>query len=62
MATDTSRHIAIGSGAVGLAAACDPRRIMICFPIKDATEVHPNGRCQRPGCKQLFAQAAANAG
>jgi hypothetical protein len=54
-----SRQIAIGGGARGLAAACDPRRIMIGFPVKDATEVHPNGRCRRPGCAQLFARAAA---
>jgi hypothetical protein len=53
-----SHQIAIGGGATGLAAACDPRRIMIGFPVKDATEVHPNGRCHRPGCAQLFAQAA----
>jgi hypothetical protein len=52
-----SRQIAIGAGATGIAAACDPRRIMIGFPVRDATEVHPNGRCSRPGCKQLFTQA-----
>jgi hypothetical protein len=56
-----SRQIAIGGGARGLAAACDPRRIMIGFPVKDATEVHPNGRCRRPGCAQLFARAADRA-
>jgi hypothetical protein len=54
-----SHRIAIGSGVTGLASACDPRRIMICFPVKDATEVHPNGRCRRPGCEQLFARAEA---
>jgi hypothetical protein len=54
-----SRQIAIGGGATGLAAACDPRRIMIGFPVKDATDVHPNGRCRRSGCAQLFRQAAS---
>lgn len=57
-----SRQIALGSGATGLAAACDPRRIMIAWPLRDATEVHPNGRCARPGCKQLFRQAVNAAG
>jgi hypothetical protein len=33
---------------------------MICLPLRDAVEVHPNGRCRRPGCAQLFAQAAAS--
>lgn len=56
-----SRELAIiGGGAKALAAACDPRRIMICLPLRDAVEVHPNGRCRRPGCAQLFAQAAAS--
>ena len=41
-----SRQIAIGGGATGLAAACGPRRIMIGLPVKDATDVHPNGRCR----------------
>lgn len=53
-----SLELAIGSGgARGLAAACDPRRIMTCPPLRDAAEVPPNGRCHRPGCAQLFAQA-----
>ncbi len=55
-----SREVAIaGGGASGLAAACDPRRIMICPPTRDAAEVHPNGRCRRPGCAQLFAQVTS---
>ena len=54
-----SHQIAIGSGATGSPRPATPRRIMIGFPVKDATEVHPNGRCRRPGCAQLFAQAVA---
>lgn len=33
-----SHRIGPGTGATGLAAACDPRRIMIGDPVKDATE------------------------
>jgi hypothetical protein len=54
-----SRQIAIGGGDTGLAAARDPRRIMIGFPVKDAAEVHPSGRGRRPGRAQPFAQAEA---
>lgn len=56
-----SRELAIGrNGARGLAAACDPHRIMICPPLRNAEDVHPNGRCRRPGCARLFAQAGAD--
>jgi hypothetical protein len=59
---DLLAHLATGTFVakaenVIQAAACDPRRIMICPPTRDAAEVHPNGRCRRPGCAQLFAQA-----
>ena len=62
---DKAAHIAVVShrigllgGVIGLAAACDPVRIMLLDdPTRDAMQVHPNGRCARPGCKQLFAQA-----
>lgn len=52
-----SHRYAIGSGSVALAAACDPMRIALLDGPADATEVHPNGRCRRPGCRQLFAEA-----
>jgi hypothetical protein len=57
-----SREIAIGGGAAeGIAAACDPRRIMVCPDTRDAAAVHPNARCARRGCAQLFAIAAGPA-
>lgn len=53
-----SQRLAIGSGhARGLAAACQPRRIMVDHATKAAADVHPNGRCARPGCAQLFEKA-----
>jgi len=54
-----SHEYAVGSGVSGPAAACDPRRIMIDTDLAaDATEVKPQGKCRRPGCRQLFADAA----
>jgi hypothetical protein len=53
-----SRELAIcGGEPKGLAAACNPHWIMIDPVTLDAADTHPNGRCQRPGCAQLFAQA-----
>ncbi|OKI19261.1 hypothetical protein A6A07_07105 [Streptomyces sp. CB03911] len=58
--TMTSRY-AVGGGMVTLAAACDPVRIaLLAEYVKDATDFHPNARCQRSGCRQLFAQAATD--
>jgi hypothetical protein len=55
-----SGQIAVRVGAIGAAAACDSRRIMILDdPTRDATVVHPNGRCSRRGCRELFADAEA---
>ena len=56
-----SHHYAVGSGISVAAAACDPVGIMIFTDagLRDATEVHPNGRCRRPGCRQLFDKAEA---
>lgn len=65
-----ARHIVVASrryaivpgGTVSLAAACDPVRIAVLPGTADATEVHPNGRCARPGCAQLFAAALSGEG
>lgn len=54
-----SHHLAIAGGTTGPAAACDPTRIMTLDTTTDAAATHPNGRCARPGCTQLF--QAANA-
>ncbi|MDX3672698.1 hypothetical protein [Streptomyces europaeiscabiei] len=67
--TDKASHIivvsheyAVGRGVTTSAAACDPKRIMIDEGlVRDAVAVHPNGRCRRPGCRQLFARASAEA-
>lgn len=57
-----SHRMAVGSGMTCEAAACDPTRIMIDDGlVSDAVEVHPNGRCRRSGCRQLFALAEAQA-
>lgn len=53
-----SHEIAIGSGCVGVTSACDSRTTMLQDDmLEDAECIHPNGRCQRPGCRQLFALA-----
>lgn len=56
-----SHRYAVGSGISVAAAACDPVGIMIFTDagLRDAKEVHPNGRCRRPGCPQLFDKAEA---
>jgi hypothetical protein len=55
-----SHEYAVAGGERLAAAACDPRRIAIDVGLnRPATEVHPNARCRRPGCRQLFAQALA---
>ncbi|NUR01384.1 MAG: hypothetical protein HOY79_34115 [Streptomyces sp.] len=54
-----SHQYNVGSGLCGPTAACDPRNILIDVALRDdATKVHRNGRCRRPGCRQLFADAA----
>ena len=62
--TDKASHVmvsswtyAIGAGEHCVAAACDLRRIMLLPDLRDATDVHPNGRCARRGCTGLFAVA-----
>ena len=52
-----SSRVAIGAGCSGVAAACDPVRIMIVPDLRAAASVHPNGRCARRGCAGLFALA-----
>ncbi|MFD0032546.1 hypothetical protein ACFVJK_30615 [Streptomyces sp. NPDC127172] len=53
-----SHRFGVGSGITVPAAACDPTRIMINTDlIADATEVKPQGKCRRPGCRQLFEAA-----
>ncbi|GII59867.1 hypothetical protein Pth03_82560 [Planotetraspora thailandica] len=52
-----SHRYDVGTGMVALAAACDPTRIALLGDPADATEVLPNGRCRRPGCRQLLAAA-----
>lgn len=55
-----SHNLAVGGGMCAPAAACDPVRIMLAVPPwRDAGDVHPRGRCRRPGCHQLFAAAVA---
>jgi hypothetical protein len=53
-----SHRYAVGSGMCVPAAACSPTMIMMNTDIiADATEVKPQGRCRRPGCRQLFEAA-----
>jgi hypothetical protein len=57
-----SHRYAVGGGISVPAAACNPVHIMIdTGGSRDATEVHPNGRCARPGCRELFAKALEGA-
>lgn len=57
-----SHVLGIGSGSIGPAAACDPVRIIVDTSlVRTAADVHPNGRCARPGCRELFARAVADA-
>lgn len=57
-----SHEYAVGRGVTTSAAACNPRQIAIDVSLnKPAADVHSNARCQRPGCRQLFAQALAAA-
>jgi hypothetical protein len=52
-----SHRTAIGSGQNGVAAACDPvRLILVEDQLADIDKVHPNGRCRRRGCRELFAK------
>ncbi|ANZ14436.1 hypothetical protein SNOUR_05585 [Streptomyces noursei ATCC 11455] len=52
-----SHRYAVAGGMVTAAAACSPTQIAIDSSLlEDAAEVHPNGRCRRPGCRELFAQ------
>lgn len=60
-----SHRYGVGSGTLTSAAACDPVRIAINTDsdllLSDASEVHPAGRCRRPGCRELFTQALSDA-
>lgn len=53
-----SHTVAIGGGAMGEAAACDPTRIMLGgFTPMPAHEVASYSRCRRRACAVLFARA-----
>jgi hypothetical protein len=53
-----SQRYAVAGGISAPAAACDPVGTMMSTDhISDATEVKPQGRCRRPGCRQLFEAA-----
>lgn len=52
-----SHRYAVAGGIVAPAAACSPTQIAIDVSMMaDAIDVRPNGRCRRPGCRQLFAR------
>ncbi|MFD8516614.1 hypothetical protein ACFV27_37420 [Streptomyces antimycoticus] len=53
-----SHRYSVGGGIAAPAAACDPVNIMIYTDIlRDPSEVVPQARCRRPGCRELFAKA-----
>ncbi|GHI98034.1 hypothetical protein [Streptomyces olivaceus] len=61
---DTQLHVAVftqqyavGSGMVGIAAACDPVRILLDEGLFFGAHELPKSRCRRPGCRTLFEEA-----
>jgi hypothetical protein len=55
-----SHRTAIGSGQNGVAAACDPvRLVLVENQLADIDDVRPGGRCARRGCRELFAEHAS---
>lgn len=52
-----TRQYAVGSGMAGIAAACDPARILLDEGLFFGAEELRRSRCRRPGCRVLFAEA-----
>jgi hypothetical protein len=54
-----THRYAVGSGMEGMAAACDPTRILIDDGMLFATPriTNPVARCKRPACRALLAEA-----